>query len=57
MKIFYFSFSFHDMEINSYAILSLALIIVQLESALNSLYPHTAKSNHYFVWPIVKFNS
>ena len=38
MKIFYFSFSFHDIQIDSFAFLSLASIIVHLESALNSLY-------------------
>ena len=57
MKTVYLSFSFHDMQIDSFALLSLASIIVQLESALNSLYSQTAKSIHYFVWAIAKFNS
>ena len=41
MKYFYLSLSFHDMQIDSFAFLSLASIILQLESALNSLYSHT----------------
>ena len=41
MKFFYLSFSFHDMQIGCFAFLSLASIIVQLESALNNLYSHT----------------
>ena len=45
------------MQIDFFAFLSVALIIVQLESALNSLYSHTAKSIHYSVWTIAKFNS
>ena len=40
-EIFYLSFSFHDMQIGCFAFLSLASIIVQLESALNNLYSHT----------------
>ena len=38
MKIFYLSFSFRDIRIDSFAFLSLDSIIVQLEIALNSLY-------------------
>ena len=48
------------MQIDSFAFLSFVLIIVQLDSALNSLYQlysDTAKSIHYFVWIIAKFNS
>ena len=37
MKIFYLSFSFCDMKTDSFALLSLASIIAQLESALNNL--------------------
>ena len=33
------------MEVDSFAFLSLASIIVQLESALNSLYSHTANQS------------
>ena len=46
-------FGFWDMQIDSFAFLSLASIIMQLESALNSLYQlysDNAKSIHYFVW-------
>ena len=35
MKIFGLSFSFRDMQVDSFAILSLVSIIVQLDSALN----------------------
>ena len=35
------------MQIDSFAFFSLTLIIVQLESVLNSLYSHTRKSIHY----------
>ena len=45
------------MEIDSFAFLSLAFIIMQLEIALNSMYSHAVKSIHYFVWAIAKFNS
>ena len=46
------------MQIDFFTFLSsLTSIIVQRESALNSLYSHTAKSIHYFVWAIAKFNS
>ena len=38
---------FHGMQIDSFAFFLLASIIVQLESALNSLYSHTRKSIHY----------
>ena len=38
MKVFYLSFSFRDMQIDSFALLALASIIVLLESTLNSLY-------------------
>ena len=38
---------FHDMQIDSFALFLLAWILVQLESALNSLYSHTRKSIHY----------
>ena len=38
---------FHGMKIDSFAFLLLTSIIVQLESALNSLYSHTRKSIHY----------
>ena len=57
INIFYLSFSFYNMQIDFFAFLLVALIIVQLESALNSLYSHTAKSIHYSVWTIAKFNS
>ena len=38
---------FHGMQIDSFALFLLAWILVQLESALNSLYYHTRKSIHY----------
>ena len=38
MKFFYISFSFRDIKTDSFAFLSLAPIIMQQESALNSLY-------------------
>ena len=38
-KIFYLSFSFHNMQIDTFAFLLLILIIMQLENALNSLIP------------------
>ena len=38
MKIFCLSFSFRNMQVDSFASVSVALIIVQRESALNSLY-------------------
>ena len=46
MKIIYLSFTFHDMQIDSFVFLS-----------LNNLYFHTVKSIHYFVWAIAKLNS
>ena len=38
---------FQGMQIDSFAFFFLASVIVQLESALNSLYSHTKKSIHY----------
>ena len=38
---------FHDMQIDSFALFLLAWILVQLESALNSLYSQSRKSIHY----------
>ena len=38
---------FQGMQTDSFAFFLLASIIVQLESALNSLYSHTRKSIHY----------
>ena len=45
------------MQIVSFAFLLLSSTITQLGSALDSLYSHTAKSIHYFVWAMGKFNS
>ena len=57
MKIFYLSFSSHNMQTDSFALLSLTSITVQLESVLSSLYSHTTKSIHYFVWAVAEFSS
>ena len=56
-RIFYPWFSFHDMQIVPFVFLLLVSIITQLGSALSSLYSHTTKSIHYFVWVTAKFNS
>ena len=43
MNIFYFSFSFRNMQIDSFALLSLFPIFVLLDSRLNSLQKHLSR--------------